>query len=105
TVEGLTATFTRYRNYVLATQTSPITHASSMQPTYDTKGTFAAVDAAGTYTYTFATVLPPGFPASETHTVGAQVERAFGGQTLVANPIFDFVPSGGPSPPRARSPP
>src|SRR5581483_8412677 len=40
-------------------------------------------------------VLPPGFPASETHTVGAQVERAFGGQTLVANPIFDFVPSGG----------
>ncbi|HLK10607.1 MAG TPA: OmcA/MtrC family decaheme c-type cytochrome [Candidatus Binatia bacterium] len=95
TVEGLTATFTRYRNYVLTTQTSPITHASSMQPTYDTKGTFAAVDAAGTYTYTFATVLPSGFPAAETHTVGAQVERAFGGQTLVANPIFDFVPNGG----------
>jgi OmcA/MtrC family decaheme c-type cytochrome len=95
TVEGLTASFTRYRNYVLTTQTSPITHASSLQPTYDTKGTFAPVDAAGTYTYTFATVLPPGFPAAETHTVGAQVERVFGGQTLVANPIFDFVPSGG----------
>jgi hypothetical protein len=27
--------------------------------------------------------------------VGGQVERAVGETTLAANPIFDFVPSGG----------
>src|SRR5262249_42883018 len=42
-----------------------------------------------------ATALPAGFPASETHTVGGQVQRTVGAQSLVANPLFDFVPAGG----------
>jgi OmcA/MtrC family decaheme c-type cytochrome len=97
TVEGFTTTFTRYVNYITATQTSPITGDSSDQPTYDSGGTFALVDAeTGTYTYTFATTLPAGYPATLTHTVGAQVERELAGEDLVANPIFDFVPAGGP---------
>jgi OmcA/MtrC family decaheme c-type cytochrome len=97
TVEGFTTTFTRYVNYITRTQTSPITAASSDQPTYDSGGTFALVDAAtGTYSYTFATPLPEGFPASLTHTVGAQVERTAGGERLIANPLLDFVPAGGP---------
>src|SRR5262249_27247344 len=85
--EGQTTTFTRYRNYVVPTPG---------QPGYDSGGSLAALDAAmGTYTYTFATVLPPGFPATVTHTVGGQVERNLGSRTVFANPLFNFVPTGG----------
>ncbi|MCW5890295.1 MAG: OmcA/MtrC family decaheme c-type cytochrome [bacterium] len=88
TVEGFTTDFTRYRSYVVP---------SPGQPGYDAGGTLALVDAAtGVYTYTFATTLPAGFPATATHTVGAQVERSYAGATLVANPLLDFVPSGAP---------
>lgn len=88
TQEGFTTDVTRYRSYVIG---------GNGQPGYDGNGSFATIDAArGVYTYTFATLLPPGFPASRTHTVGAQVERSFGGDSLVANPLFDFVPAGGP---------
>jgi OmcA/MtrC family decaheme c-type cytochrome len=88
TTEGQTTTFTRYRNYIVPTPG---------QPAYDSGGSLAALDAArGIYTYTFATVLPPGYPATVTHTVGGQVDRSVGDQTLRANPLFDFVPAGGP---------
>src|SRR5262245_35533042 len=88
TTEGQTTTFTRYRSYIVPTPG---------QPGYDSGGSLAALDAArGIYTYTFATVLPPGFPATLTHTVGGQVERNLGPRTLFANPLFDFVPAGGP---------
>src|SRR5262245_47435010 len=88
TTEGQTVTFTRYRNYIVP---------NPGQPGYDSGGSFAAVDQAhGIYTYTFATALPAGFPASETHTVGGQVDRTVGANTLRANPLFDFVPAGGP---------
>ncbi len=86
-VEGLSTPFTRYRSYIVP---------SAGQPGYDANGTLALVDAAaGRYTYTFATQLPAGYPATATHTVGAQVEREYAGETLVANPLFDFVPAGG----------
>src|SRR5262245_43557159 len=85
--EGQTVTFTRYRNYIVPTPG---------QPGYDSGGSVGALDQAhGIYSYTFATALPPGFPASETHTVGGQVQRTVGAQSLVANPLFDFVPAGG----------
>jgi OmcA/MtrC family decaheme c-type cytochrome len=85
--EGVTTTFTRYRNYIVP---------NPGQPGYDSGGSLAALDPArGIYTYTFATVLPPGFPAMVTHTVGGQVDRSVGDQTLRANPLFDFVPAGG----------
>jgi OmcA/MtrC family decaheme c-type cytochrome len=88
TSEGVTRDFTRYRSYIVP---------SPGEPGYDSGGSLAAVDpAAGVYTYTFATTLPPGFPAGLTHTVGAQVQRTYAGESLVANPLFDFVPSGAP---------
>jgi hypothetical protein len=86
--EGVVTEFTRYVNYV--------TNASG-QPTYDSSGGFMLTDAAsGTWRYTFGTMLPAGFPAGLTHTVAAQVERATVEGGLVANPVFDFVPAGGP---------
>jgi OmcA/MtrC family decaheme c-type cytochrome len=84
-------TYTEYLSYVLG---------GSGNPGYDSGGTLATVDPqAGVHTYTFKTKLPGGFPASFTHTVGGQVDRPnpeSGGPTLRANPIFDFVPAGGP---------
>src|SRR5262249_28930491 len=88
TTEGQTVTFTRYRNYIVPTPG---------KPGYDSGGSLGTIDPAqGIYTYTFATALPAGFPASETHTVGGQVDRNVGANTLHANPLFDFVPAGGP---------
>ena len=85
TERGFTTTFTRYLNY------------NTPRPGYDSGGTLATVDSvAGTYTYTFKTTLPAGFPAGLTHTVGGQVTRTFERAALVANPVFDFVPAGGP---------
>lgn len=96
TVEGLTTEFTRYRNYITSPQTSPDTGLTSDLPTYDSRGTLAAVDAAaGIWTYTFGRKLPPGFDASLTHTVAGQVERTVNETRHVANPLFDFVPNGG----------
>jgi OmcA/MtrC family decaheme c-type cytochrome len=85
TVEGFTTTFTRYQNYILN---------SSGAPAYDSGGTFAPAGD-GTWTYTFGRMLPAGFPADLTHTIGAQIQRTFDGEGLAANPIFDFVPGGG----------
>jgi hypothetical protein len=96
TQEGLTTTFTRYRNYITVPQTSPITGQTSRLPGYDSGGTLAVADlAAGVWTYTFRTMLPAGFDPMLTHTIGGQVERSAGGTTWVANPVFDFVPAGG----------
>jgi OmcA/MtrC family decaheme c-type cytochrome len=84
---GVSVPFTRYQNYILN---------SSSQPTYDSGGEFTTVDAnAGKFTYTFKTMLPAGYPATLTHTIGAQVERTYAGKSLVANPIYDWVPAGG----------
>jgi OmcA/MtrC family decaheme c-type cytochrome len=93
TEEGFTTTFPKYVNYITTHVTGGGT--SSDQPTYDTTGTFALVDAGtATWSYTFGTTLPAGFPTNLTHTVGAQIQREFQGADLVANPVFDFVPSG-----------
>jgi OmcA/MtrC family decaheme c-type cytochrome len=78
-------TFYRYVNQINETA-----------PAFDSKGTLAVVDATtGTYSYTFATVLPAGYDRSQTYTVGMQVDRDFAGQELSANPVFDFIPQGG----------
>jgi OmcA/MtrC family decaheme c-type cytochrome len=78
-------TFYRYVNQINATA-----------PAFDSNGTLELLDAStGTYRYTFATVLPAGYDASLTYTVGMQVDRTFQGQQLGVNPVFDFVPQGG----------
>jgi OmcA/MtrC family decaheme c-type cytochrome len=93
TKDGFTTTFPHYVNYVTTHVTGGGT--SSDQPTFDTTGTFALVDAGtSTWTYTFGRTLPAGFPTDLTHTVGAQIERTVEGVRSVANPVLDFVPNG-----------
>src|SRR5205809_7413873 len=85
TTEVTTATFTRYRSYIFRTPG---------QPGYDSGAPLSTVDATrGSYTYTFAPPLPPGFPATTTHTVGGQVERTLETQKLYADARFDLVPA------------
>ena len=68
TLEGLTRQFTRYRNYITSPQTSPITGQTSDLPTYDARGTIAAVDpVAGIWSYTFGKKLTEGFDGSHPH--------------------------------------
>lgn len=77
--------FTRYVNDIDETR-----------PAYDSGGALEVVDAeAGVNRYVFNTHLPEGFDAARTYSVGMQADRAFEGEELSANPVFDFVPAGG----------
>lgn len=92
---SVTTDFTRYRNYITTTATGG--GRTTDQPTFDGGGSLELLDGSiGLWRYTFGTMLPAGFPANLTHTVGAEIERTFDGADLVANPIFDFVPDGSP---------
>jgi OmcA/MtrC family decaheme c-type cytochrome len=92
---SVTTDFTRYVNYV--TRTVSGGGRTTDQPTYDSGGSFELLDLeTGLWRYTFGTMLPAGFPADLTHTVGAQIERVFDDADLVANPLLDFVPDGSP---------
>ncbi len=69
---------------------------TTMVPDSDLGGTISEVgEGQGTYAYTFATRLPPGYAATATHTVGVWATRVYGGETYVVNTLFDFVPAGG----------
>ncbi|MDO8716992.1 MAG: OmcA/MtrC family decaheme c-type cytochrome, partial [Dehalococcoidales bacterium] len=48
----------------------------------------------GVYTYTFNATLPATYEKSATHVVGAQVTRS--ARVYASNPLFEFVPAGGP---------
>lgn len=79
-------TFTRYIN--------DIRHN---RPAYDSNGVLSVLDArAGLYRYTFGTKLPADFDRSATYTIGMQVDRNVGSRSLGLNPVYDFVPGGGP---------
>ena len=82
-------TITRWQNYNLS---------GSGTPTVDPGGAtaFAPAGPVGVWTYTFTNPLPAGFPAALTHRIGGQVQRTYEGEGLVANPILDWVPAGGP---------
>jgi len=67
-------------------------------PAYDRGGALAPVDAAtGLWRYTFATSV--GLEPEATYSIGMQVDREYEGVEESANPVFDFVPAGGPPTP------
>ena len=81
----LGSTFSRYVNDINATN-----------PAFDSGGTLQTIDPnAGVYTYTFKTMLPPGFDPTQTYTVGMQTDRTIAGHRIGVDPIFDLVPAGG----------
>lgn len=66
--------------------------AETLQPDYDREGTFASAGR-GVFTYTFKTVLPPGYDKQATHVVGGELTRDR--RKYVVNPLYEFVPAGG----------
>ena len=93
---------TSYHNYILAKvsgkdyvykgETRSPASAESLQPNFDRGGSLAK-SKTGIFTYTFKTALPSGYDRNATHVVGGELTREKG--RFVANPLFEFVPSGG----------
>ena len=66
--------------------------ADTLQPDFDRGGLFTRMQP-GIFTYTFKTALPANYDRSATHVVGGELTRDKA--KYVANPLFEFVPSGG----------
>jgi OmcA/MtrC family decaheme c-type cytochrome len=66
--------------------------AESLQPGFDDGGVLTPIKP-GVFTYTFKTPLPGNYDRNATHVVGGEITREKG--RYVANPLFEFVPSGG----------
>jgi OmcA/MtrC family decaheme c-type cytochrome len=89
---------TQHVAYTTRVQTSPITKVSATQAGTDSGGTYASLGD-GSYTYTFAKVLPADYDTTATHTVGIYATRnltTYGLSLYVANATKDFVPNGSP---------
>ena len=89
-----------YTSYATRKQTSPITGASANQPTSDSGGSYSDLDI-GHFTYTFGTVLPTGFDATKTHTLGVYGRRSMppeilDGKAYIDNNELDFRPDSQP---------
>jgi OmcA/MtrC family decaheme c-type cytochrome len=87
---------TQYVAYTIRNQRSTITGASADQASTDSGGVWTKV-AAGEYTYKFATLVPKGYDATVTHTIGAYGSRnltEFDLGTQYDNDVFHFVPNG-----------
>lgn len=97
--------YTQYVNYITRERSGaeytfdgetmqPVIPGTVTQPTTDSGGTFATVDAAaGVYTYTFNATLPADYDTNATHVVG--VYAYWGGRAYVGNDTYSFVPAGG----------
>ena len=84
-----------YVNYLTRTVASSEGPETALQPTTDSEGVWSEVDASdGIYRYDFGAVLPEGFPAGVTHTVGIYATRTAGGARYVANAVPSFRPDG-----------
>jgi OmcA/MtrC family decaheme c-type cytochrome len=93
---------TSYHNYILSKvagkeyvykgETRNPVLAETMQPNFDNGGTLARLRP-GVFTYTFKTALPANYDRNATHVLGGELTREKG--KYVANPLFEFVPSGG----------
>ena len=92
----------RYHNYILKRVTgkeyvykgevrNPAL-AEALQPDFDDGGVVTRIKA-GVFTYAFKTALPANYDRTATHVVGGELTREKG--KYVANPVFEFVPSGG----------
>jgi OmcA/MtrC family decaheme c-type cytochrome len=92
---------THYHNYILGKVTGkdyvykgetkkPVLEEAS-QPGFDRGGVLARLGP-GTFTYTFKTPLPANYERNATQVVGGELTR--GKTRYVANPLYEFVPSG-----------
>jgi hypothetical protein len=92
---------TSYHNYILTRVTgNEFVHkgetrkpalTATLQPDFDRGGVFTRVRP-GIFTYTFKTALPADYDRRATHVIGGEFTREKG--KFVANPLFEFVPSG-----------
>lgn len=78
-----------YIDYITRDQNGAIQASSERDGTYEEMGD-------GVVMYTFETILPEGFNASQTHTCAIYARRVVGSQEWISNATFDFVPNGGP---------
>lgn len=91
-----------YMAYTNRIQTSPITGDSAEQASSDSGGTYTDLGD-GTYLYKFGTVLPEGYDASATHSLGIYARRdlrEFELDRYVTNELHHWVPAGGTAMPR-----
>ena len=79
------------KEYVFNGETKKPALVETLQPDYDQGGTLKQVRP-GVLTYNFKTPLPVDYDRSATHVVVGEISRENG--KFVANPIFEFVPSG-----------
>jgi hypothetical protein len=92
---------TSYHNYILTRvtgnefvykgETRKPALTATLQPDFDRGGVFTRVRP-GIFTYTFKTALPADYDRHATHVIGGEFTREKG--KFVANPLFEFVPSG-----------
>jgi OmcA/MtrC family decaheme c-type cytochrome len=90
-----------YKNYIMQTVSgTPYNFngvtmqpklASTLQPTYDSGGTWGELSA-GVWKYTLGIALPAGYDTKATHVLGAYVYKD--NRESVANDIYNFVPDG-----------
>jgi len=78
-----------YIDYITRDQEGATQATSERDGTYDEMGD-------GVVMYTFETILPEDYNASETHTCAIYARRVVGNEEWVSNATFDFVPNGGP---------
>jgi OmcA/MtrC family decaheme c-type cytochrome len=93
---------TGYHNYILTKVTGkeyvykgeinkPVL-PETLQPDFDNGGALTRLRP-GVFTYTFKTTLPANYDRHATHVIGGELTRDKG--KFAANPLFEFVPSGG----------
>jgi OmcA/MtrC family decaheme c-type cytochrome len=80
------------REYVYQRETRKPALAETLQPDFDQRGVLARARP-GVLTYTFKTALPANFDQRATHVVGGEI--SIGNRRYVANPVYQFVPTGG----------
>lgn len=102
-VEDATTGLSKYQSYIFRTQDGqPFTFngmpmqpalATTQQVSTDSGGTMEDLGG-GSFRYTFATMLPAGYPVDATHTVAAYATRD--GRDVVSNTYVHFSPSNAP---------